>query len=191
MVGGKLPLPGLAASFAVGTVVKALVWLGPMLFFLLRKDEKWLIAPRDMFISPFPWLPSLVGLCLTAAFLHTMHILLVGIDTWGIFQPMWIFLSLGAALIEELAFRGFLFNRQAAAHGAIKAALINGLLFALYHFPEFIIGQNLHALLGLRFWVIAVMGYVFSMTFAKWKNLGMTMIIHFVWNMLCHWFAIS
>lgn len=188
---GKFLPSGVLPSFAVDTAIKAAVWLWPMVWCLLRKDEKWLITPRGMFSLPFPWFPALVGLCLTTAFLHTMHIVMTGIDTWGIFQPMWIFMSLAAAVIEEFAFRGFLFNRQAAAYGTVKAAILNGLLFAVYHYPSFLIAQNLQAVFGLRFWLIAVMGFIFSTTFAKWKNLGMTILIHFVWNLLCFWFALA
>lgn len=146
--------------------------------------------PRAAFSSPFPWWPTLVGLCLTVAFLHTAHIILVGIGTWGIFQPFWIWVSLAAAVIEELAFRGVLFNRQAATMGVKWATLVNGLLFALYHFPEFLLGQNLSAIFGFRFWLLFGMGCIFSHVFAKWKHLGMVIGIHFVWNLLCYWFAL-
>jgi membrane protease YdiL (CAAX protease family) len=161
-----------------------------MLPLVLRKDTRWLTEPKKMFSASFPWFPTLVSLCLAVAFLHTMHILLSGIDTWGVFQPMWFGHALAAAVIEELAFRGFLFNHQAAVCVVKKAAAINGILFAIYHFPEFLIGQNLMGLLSFRFWMIAVMGFLFSCTFAKWKHLGMPMLIHFVWNILCYWFAL-
>ena len=188
---GRLLPSGLAASFIADTAVKAVIWLLPLSAFLLRRDTKWLISPRELFRAPFPWQATFIGLCLTAAYLHTMHILLVGIDVWGLFQPMWIYLSLSAAVIEEIAFRGLLFNLQAPALGVKKAAVVNGLLFAVYHYPEFLVGQNLTALLGYRFWMIAVMGAVFSLVFAKWKRLEMTLVIHFTWNMLCHWFALT
>ena len=190
-VGNKLSLPGLAVPFAVDGAVRAVVWLGPAVWFFLRKDEEWLLTPRTLFSLPFPWFPTLVGLCLTTAFLHTMHILMSGIATWGVFQPIWIGMALAAAIIEEFTFRGFLFNRQAHAYGTVKAAIFNGILFAIYHYPEFLIGQNLQAILSLRFWLIVVMGFIFSTAFAKWKNLGMVIAIHFIWNMLCFWFALA
>lgn len=190
LTGGiSLPL-GLAASFAIDTAAKALIWIVPA-YLVFRKCECRLIGLGETFQTPFPWYPTLIGLCLTAAFLHTAHIFLSGIDTWGIFHPIWIFASLSAALIEEISFRGFLFNGQAALYGTTKAAVLNGIMFAVYHYPEWIIGQNLSAVFGLRFWVIFVMGAVFSLTFAKWKNLTMNIVIHFTWNMLCFWFALA
>ena len=188
--GAFLP-SGLTASFITETAAKAVVWLFPLGLISLGRNTKWLIPPRELFSAPFPWKATFVGLCTTVAYLHTMHILLVGIDTWGLYQPMWIYLSLSAAVIEELAFRGLLFNLQAPKLRVERAALVNGLLFAMYHFPEFLIGKNLTALLGYRFWMIAVMGALFSFGFAKWKRLEMTVVIHFAWNMLCHWFALT
>lgn len=182
---------GLAASFIADTTIKAIIWLLPLSAFLLGRNNEWLLSPRELFSAPFPWQPTFIGLCLTVAYLHTMHILLVGIDVWGLFQPMWIYLSLSAAVIEEIVFRGLLFNLQAPQLGVKKASVVNGLLFALYHFPEFLAGQNLMALFGYRFWMITVMGALFSLAFAKWRRLEMTIVIHFAWNMLCHWFALT
>ena len=187
---GELPPAGLYLSFAAETGAKALIWLSPAVVLLLRRDKKWLVLPRALFSPPFPWLPTLVGLCGTAAFLHTARLAWVGSGTWGILQPIHILMALAAAVIEELAFRGFFFNRQAAAWSVKYAAPLNGLLFAVYHFPEFLAGQNLGSLLGFRFWMILGMGWIFSVTFAKWKHLGMVMLIHFVWNVLCFWFAL-
>ena len=181
--------PGL--SFAVATAIKGLVWLAPLLLLLKNGDGGWLIRPDKMLRGPFPWYATFIGVCMTTAVLHTAHIVLVGIDVWGIFDPLWIGLSLSAAVIEEIVFRGILFNRQTAFSNKLSAALISGLLFAVYHYPEFLAGRNLSALLGFRFWFIAVMGTVFSLVFAKWKHLGMTIVIHFVWNMLCFWFVLA
>lgn len=188
---GTILPPGPYAAFAVKTVITVAVWLGPMVFFLLRRDDRWILSPWQLFAAPFPWLPLLAGLCIAACFLHTAHIILVGVNVWAIFQPIYVWISLAAAVVEELAFRGCFFNRQAAVHGVVKAALLNGVLFAVYHYPEFLVGRNLNAVFGFRFWMIAVMGVVFSCAFARWKHLGMTMVIHFVWNLLCFWFVLS
>jgi len=191
LTGGTFLPSRLAASFIAETVVKAAIWLLPMGVCALQRDNKWHIPPVELCAAPFPWQATFISLCLTTAFLHTMHILMVGLDTWGLYQHLWIGYSLSAAVIEELAFRGLLFNLQAPTLGVRKAAVVNGLLFALYHFPEFLAGQNFMAVLGLRFWVITVMGTLFSLAFAKWKRLEMTIVIHFVWNMLCQWFVLS
>jgi membrane protease YdiL (CAAX protease family) len=190
LTGGFFPPSGLAASFAIEATVKALIWVVPI-FFVFRKAESRLIPLREGFCTPFPWYPTLIGLCMTVTFLHTAHIFLSGIDTWGIFQPIWFFMSLSAAVIEEIAFRGLLFNGQAGVHGVRTAAVFNGIMFAVYHYPEFLIGQSLSAVFGLRFWVITIMGIVFSLSFARWRNLLMNIVIHFVWNMLCFWFALA
>lgn len=182
---------GTVAAFIMDTALKGLIWVGPMLPLLKCSDNHWLVHPDQMLCRPFPWYATFLGLCLTAVFLHTAHIVLVGIDVWGIFDPLWIGLSLAAAVIEEITFRGFLFNRQATSHSTVKAAVVNGLLFSIYHYPEFLLRQNFSALFGFRFWIIAVMGVVFSLGFARWKHLGMTIVIHFVWNMLCFWFALA
>ena len=190
LAGGILLPSAFPGGFVMDTAVKAVVWIAPAAL-LLKSNDDWLISPKEMLWGPFPWFPTFICLCLTVAFLHTMHIVLVGIDKWGIYQPMWINMSMSAAIIEEIAFRGFLFNGQGARRRVQIAATCNGLLFAVYHYPQFVLGQDLSALISFRFWLLVVMGTFFSMAFAKWKNLTMTIVIHFVWNMLCFWFALT
>lgn len=187
---GRFLPSGLVPPIVMEAALRTLIWIGPMLLLGYRKDQ-WLIRPGKMLQGSFPWHAAFVGLCLTAVFLHTAHIVLVGIDVWGIFDPIWIWLSLSAAVIEEIAFRGFLFNWQAAKGGIVRTAVVNGLLFAVYHYPEFIVGRSLWAVFGFRFWMIAVMGFLFSVMFARWKHLGLTILIHFAWNLLCFWFALA
>lgn len=98
-------------------------------------------------------------------------------------------LAVSAAVIEEIAFRGFLFNRQLPDIGVLPAAVYNGVLFALFHFPQFLIGQHLGALVSFRFWLIVAMGGIFSLSFFRWKNLGMNIVIHSYWNLLSYIFA--
>lgn len=190
LTGGIFPPLGPAPALAGEKIIKALIWIIPLLL-VSRKDSERVIPMGQSFRTPFPWHPTSIGLCLTVVFLHTAHIFLSGIHTWGVYQPIWIYLSLFAAVMEEITFRGLLFNGQAAVYGTWKAAIFNGIMFAVYHFPEFVVGQNLSAVFGLRFFVIAIMGVIFSLAFAKWKNLLMVMVIHFVWDMLCFWFALA
>lgn len=133
--------------------------------------------------------PTLIGVCFAVAFLHTVRIFSVGINAWGILTLTHVIISISAAVIEEFIFRGFYFNRQAATIGTQKAAILNGVLFALYHFPEFLMGRNFDAILSFRFWLIVTVGCIFSLAFAQWKHLGMTIIIHFFWNLLSYIFG--
>lgn len=187
--GGNFLPAGITAAIVEASVVKLLIWIGPAIPFFLRSDEQWYIQPVLMFKNPFPGLPTLIGACFATAFLHTVRISSVGINVWGSLTPTLIILSLSAAVVEELAFRGFYFNRQATTIGTQKAAILNGMLFALYHFPEFLAGRNFDAILGFRFWMIVAVGCIFSLAFAKWKHLGMTIIIHFSWNLLSYIFG--
>lgn len=190
LMGGWFHSLGPAVSLAWERIMKAIIWIVPLLSVYLKDSEK-LIPIRQSFRTSFPWHPTVIGVCMSVVFLHTAHIFLSGIRTWGVYQPIWLYLSLFAAVTEEIIFRGLLFNGQALVYSTGKAAIFNGIMFAVYHFPEFLAGQNLTAVFGLRFWVIAIMGTILSLTFAKWKNLPMVIVIHFIWNMLCFWFALA
>lgn len=190
LVGEKILPSDLVLSFILKVLMKCFIWIAPILLIKCR-NNRWLIQPKRIFSKPFPGCETFICVCMVIAFLHTVHILLIGFDIWGVFDPMWIMISLEAAITEEVIFRGLLFNRQAADHNVVCSAIINGVLFAIYHYPEFLFGKSILEIFGIRFWLITVMGVLFSFMFVKWRHLGMTIIIHFVWNIFCFWFALT
>ena len=179
--------PGWIPSL-LNIAVKALIWLGPLVFY--RKAQGWKIAPREMFTSPFPWFGCLAMVCGSVAFLQTVRILSGRMDSHLIWDPIFILFSASAGVIEEISFRGFIFNRQAAFAGMLPAALINGMLFAVFHYPSWIIGQGFLLFFTWRFWMLVVVGILFSMAFAKWKNIWLTIAVHTFWNLLSYLWAL-
>lgn len=190
--GAALLPPGAGSAVLESVVIKNLIWLLPLLPVVLRgKEGDWLIPPRRLFAAPFPWLPCVVLLCASAVFLHTVRIISGNGNTIVFFEPVFVLLSLCAGVTEELVFRGYLFNRQAAALGVPWAAALNGLLFALIHYPGLLWGQGWGVLISLRTLLIFAMGVLFCLAFARWKNLALTMTVHTVWNILSYWFGLS
>lgn len=190
--GAALLPPGAGSALLEALVIKNALWLLPILPAVLRaREESWLVPPRRLFAAPFPWPACLALLCGSAAFLHTVRIVTGNLSTIVFFTPVLAALSLCAGVTEELAFRGCIFNRQAAVLGVPGAAALNGLLFALIHYPGLIFGQEWGALFSLRTVLIFVMGVLFCLAFARWKNLALTISVHTVWNILSYWFGLS
>lgn len=175
-----------AALHAVA--VKAIVWNCPMIAYL--KKDGWKIAPKEMFLSPFPWFPCLAMLCVSVMFLHTVRITTGRVNTFLIWDHIFLLFSASAGIIEEISFRGFLFNRQAASVGTLPAAIMNGVLFALFHYPVLIIGQGFAQLFSPRFVMLLVVGILFSLAFARWKNIWLTIIVHTCWNVFSYLWAL-
>ena len=182
------PGPGAAAADAL--LATGLVWGLPALLLLLRGRGPWLAEPRRLFSPPFPWLPCVVLLCASAAFLHTLRLAALPAGLVVFFTPTLLLLSVCAGVYEELFFRGFLFNRLAPALGLWPAALLDGALFALYHFPGLIFGRGWGELFSLRGLFLAVMGALFCLILARWKHLALPMIVHTFWNVLSYWFGL-
>ncbi len=190
----SLLLPGIAIAGPVGIglsiAVKAAIWLIPPLILLKDKDA-WLIWPKEMFLTAFPWLGCLAMLCFSAAFLHTVRLAVGRQNTFVAWDHMFLALSISAGVIEELCFRGFLFNRQAALWGTVPAALLNGLQFMLFHYPGLILGRGFGELISARSLMLFAVGSWFSLSFAKWKNIWVLIIVHSVWNILSYYFALA
>lgn len=185
--------PRLSASIATllldSVAVKALVWALPFaLLFLIGKSKP---TRSDLFRTPFPWFACVILLCLTTVFLYTVRLARGLVNTYAIFDPMFVVLSLSAGVIEEFSFRGGLFRAQEAAIGFWPAAAVNGALFTLFHYPELLFGGSWARLLSWRGLLIFVMGMVFCWVFRKWRNLALNMTVHTVWNILSYLFCIA
>lgn len=150
-----LLLPRLALSPAALTLldcvlVKGLIWaLPPVLLLLLGKGDR-LCSLRELFPKRFPVFACTVLLCLTTVFLYTLRLTRGLVNTHAVFDPMILVLSLSAGVWEELGFRGGLFNLLQPHLGFWGAALLNGVCFALFHFPTLLTGTPLTALLSWR-----------------------------------------
>lgn len=190
--GGALLPPGAGSALLEAVAVKNMIWLAPFLPVLRdRREDGWLILPWQLFATPFPKLACLTLLCVSAVFLHTVRIASGSLNTIVLFDPVFVILSLCAGMTEEFMFRGILFNRQAAVLGVARAAALNGLLFALIHYPGLVWGQEWRELVSFRTLLIFVMGVLFCLALARWKNLALTMTVHTVWNILSYWLGLS
>ena len=173
------------------TLVKCLLLVGPFLLALLFKKDGWLEPPGRMFCTSFPFVPFVAMLCGTVCFLYTVRIangLQEVAVTWS-----WSFLllSVSAGAIEELFFRGFFFNRTATSLGVWGAAFLNGAAFALYHYPELFVRLEFAGIPSLRFLMLFVVGVIFCLAFAKWRNLLLIIIVHTVWNLISYLWALA
>ena len=189
----KALLPTLAAGFGsavwIGILGKAMIWLLPLLLLRMSRGGQ-LIPTNQMLTSPFPWFACVVMLCASVAFLFTVRIASGKYNTYVFWDNNFFIFSISAGFIEEFCFRGVLFNRQAAGIGSIPAAVLNGGMFMLFHYPLF--AENwLYQLLSLRSLLLVAMGFLFSLSFSRWKNIWLLIVVHSVWNVLSYFFSLA
>lgn len=182
---------GVGMTLLESVVLKCLVWAIPFVLILCKLKGENTLSLREMFVSPFPWLACIVLLCMTTVFLYTVRIARGLVNTHAIFDPMFVVLSLSAGVFEELAFRGGMFNLHESAMGFWPAAIINGVMFTIYHYPELLYGRGFERLLSWRVLLIFVMGIVFCFMFRKWRNMALNMTVHTVWDILSFLFCIA
>ena len=175
---------GIIFEILDSVVLKALVWVIPFIIFTK------LLRPQTLFGAPFPWLPCLILLCVSTAFLFTIRLLNGLQNTYIVFEWMFIVFSLSAGVLEELSFRGGFFAMTEDRLGFWGAALLNGAMFTLYHYPELLLGQW-QGLISWRCLLIFVMGFVFCWMYRKWRNLALNMVVHTFWDVLSFLFCLA
>lgn len=187
----RLPY-GAGSALIDSIVIKFLIWGLPALLLLrFRKGASALLPFHELFAAPFPWFALLVLLCLTTAFLYALRLAAGLSSTFLLFEPIYLAFSLGAGVIEEFVFRGYFFNRQGAVLGFWSAALVNGALFTLYHFPGLLYGGPWAQLLSLRTPLVFFVGVAFCWMFSKWRNLALCMAVHTAWDVLSYLFCLT
>ena len=171
---------------------KVAVWGIPAALLLWRRGVDCKFRLRELLRGSFPWLSAVIWLCITAAFLWTVRLATDRSNTHTLFQWGLVEVSVTAGVVEEVAFRGWLFNRQCAQMGPIPAAIVNGVLFFLYHYPGLLLGQvALGDISPLRVGTILVMGIVFCLMLYRRRSLWLNMLVHTVWDILAYLFAVA
>jgi len=169
--------------------VKTLLWGAAPCLLLFWRGEKTNVRAL-WFRERFPGLPCVALLCLTTAFLHTLRLAQGLGNTFVDFDWMFILFSVSAGVVEEIGFRGCFFTDQERAAGFGGAALLSSAMFTVYHYPELLFGESAAVLLTPRAALIFIMGIVFCAMFKKWKNLGLNMVVHTVWDILSYAFCL-
>jgi uncharacterized protein len=139
LVYGLTPaLAALIIVFARGRASGVKEWLG-RLFVMRFPAAWWLIA------LAVPLLPQWSGVYLwSAAFDEPLHF--ASITKWLASFLTLAFINGLFSLGEELGWRGFMLPRMLARHSWLKAALLTGLLWSVWHYPLW--GQASYALSG-------------------------------------------
>lgn len=112
---------------------------------------------------------------------HNLLLVFLGVDTQGesvlrilseLESPVWLFIVsvIFAPVIEEIFFRGFLFQGFRQRYGWIPALLLSSGIFAAAHLDPFVFIPTF--LLG------AVMGYIYHRSNSLWPGI----ILHFLNN---------
>lgn len=172
-----------------GVLLKGVVWLSMPTAIFAKGKIAWDIEPKNFIQRKFPAFAFVVFLCISTAFLHTIRLINGLQNTYVRWDDSFILLSLAAGVIEETAFRGFFFNIHEPVMGVWRAAAVNGVLFALYHYPELLLGQ-FHSMLSLRTVFLFCMGVVFCLMFHQWRNLTFNMAAHTCWNIISYLFCL-
>lgn len=87
------------------------------------------------------------------------------------------------ALVEEIALRGYLFNKLAAAKGRKIALIYVGAFWAIWHIPMWTIRNSL----GFRevpvyfIWTVMI-SFILGMFFSSYKNILTVSLLHMIFN---------
>lgn len=172
-------------------LAKPVVWGALPCILFLRRWKTGEKPVRDLFAKPFPVTACVILLCLTAAFLHTVRLVQGLGSTYAGLDWIAVLISLSAGVVEEFGFRGCIFTHQESWLGFWPAAVLNGAMFTLFHYPELLLGGSFAQLISWRGLLIFVMGIVFCWMFRKWRNLALNMVVHTVWDILSFLFCLA
>lgn len=172
-------------------VIKPILWLVPI-YYLVRKEKKGLssigITGKNFFKSIY------LALALGAFF--ALEGALVNVFKYGgvnfsanlgenVFLTS-LGISFATAISEEVAFRGFIFNRIWHALGKNKewtANFISSLIWALVHVPVAVFRWNLGLgpSVGMLI-LITIFGIGSAYIFARTKNVASSVFLHVLWE---------
>lgn len=87
------------------------------------------------------------------------------------------------ALLEEIAWRGFLLNNLAAAKGKEIALIYVGIIWVIWHIPMWAIRNSLgfREILMYAIWTILI-SFILGILFYRYKNILIVSLSHMIFN---------
>lgn len=163
-------------------ILVQLVYLLPVVIIFAWRRIPW----RALGFGKFDWGTLGIGCGLLVVsygfiFIHNLLLMVLGYDTQGdeiikLFElletPVWFFLvgAVLAPLVEEIFFRGFLFQGFRARYGWVSSMLLSSAIFAIAHLdpasliPTFILGN--------------LLAYLYHRTNSVWPGVIMHVLVN-------------
>lgn len=169
-------------------IIKPVVWLVPLIY-LLGQEKLGLSSLGITFKNLFPSVYLSLGL----GSVFVIEAIVSNYLKYGGFnfganigdQPILYALgiSFATAISEEIAFRGYLFNRLwSALRGEWTANLITNAIWTLMHVPMVIMIMKLSSNETIVYLsLVAVFGMGSAFVFARTKNVASSILLHVLW----------
>ena len=159
------------------SVLKIAVWLVPLYLFAHRQQIPvvWSINTKRH------WKPMLLVLAVLLVYSLIRGQLLVRGSVHGISASFFVNAVLIAPPVEEMVFRGIIFQQLTRKLSFWQGNIGSSLIFTIYHIPLWLVrGQGLD--IGTTGWVLIV-GILFGWIFWKTQSLGPGTIVHSLHNL--------
>ena len=174
-------------------VVKPLVFVLPVLWYVLKKEKRDLttlgLTTKNLFTSlyvglGFGFVFALEGIAANAIKYGKIQINpIAAFEQYGLLTLL--ILSVATAFSEELLNRGFLFGRILEKTKSLPyASLLSTVLFVLLHVPILVTSLKLQGtMLVLFFLTDFILGMANSLLYYNTKSLLAPILVHVFWNM--------
>lgn len=180
-------------EWADDLVAKPIIFLGPVLFYVMSKERRPLASIglaagkffRDIYLGiGFGMLFALEGL-MTNLVKHGKFSFLpvIAMGTGNLF--LYVILSVSAAICEEVLVRGFLYTRLKENYGSeLKAMVVSTAMYFFLLIPAVFLVTKLNGLTLVIFLMTnLVLSFANTMIFSETKTVTVPVLIRAFWNM--------
>ncbi len=169
-------------------IVKPVIWLVPV-FIFLRKEKLGMeslgITMKKLFSSIY--FAIALGALFAFEGFYINYFKGAGASALGNITPLALYFSLALSFItgvsEEIAFRGFIFNRLSfILKNEWYANIISSLGWTIIHVPQVIFDWHLSLYQGsVYLFLIFMFGFGASFIFSRTKNIVAPILLHIMW----------
>ncbi len=195
-------------NFAMGTFMKPILQLGPLLilwwYVFKERGSPFRFTRKNLASSLFFGFLMALVFFFVATGVYVVHNLIMGYGTnfhfvagwdevgWGLIIAMMFSFMIGTGPAEELFSRGFLQDQAARVFPLWQAMTFSAILFAIGHLPISILMHKMP--FDEIMWymaVLVVMGFFFSIIYQWSRNIIFPILIHGLWDWYLSLFAIK
>lgn len=166
-------------------LLKPLLWLSPLFYFWYASIPA--TVKRELKTSLLRFQPILLTVFLpvigTALYAIFMNLGKLQQSSFSLQTVLGVFgISAATAIVEEIVFRGILFNWLKTQYQEIKALLLTQVLFLCMHIPVLFQQRSNPSALLIHLLMILVMGLAYTLIYRQTRSLPASILSHTTWN---------
>lgn len=186
IIGGLLQIAGAWISTIVFLIMFPRIYPNDHRWSYIKKQLKGKVKRSEWILILFFFVFILLGNVLFISLFGKRDITTIVNGSIATLAPTFLLCLIQGPMGEEMGWRAFFLTEVKHSHGLMKASIITGFLWSMWHFPLILVSQDTIELMIVQFLCNTIafisLTYIMAVLYERSKNLWIPILIHQSFN---------